>query len=641
MDSPESWTAYRRLRNDLRTLVNKKHNDYIKQTCHNLPTQPKRFWGLIRSKRAKKSIPAEVKHGDRLEFSPNGKATLFNEYFYSNFTTPDAFRDLPPIDTFIDPHLIDLEISTAEVRLILSTLDPHKATGPDDVPGTVLRECSAELAPSLTKLFNISLQTGTVPDSWKAANVTPVYKKGDKDSCSNYRPISLLCITSKVFERAILNNIYERLSNQITTSQHGFLRGRSTTTQLLSVFHKISESLDKSHQTDTLYLDFSKAFDSVPHHLLIHKLKSFRISGKLLSWFLSYMSNRKQCVVIEGSSSAWLPVVSGVPQGSLLGPLLFILYTNDIGVGLSEGSKIALYADDAKLFCMVNSLEDCLSLQSDLDRISQWSNTWKLKFNSEKCIVLSFARVLKYDFPYNLNNTILNRATEFNDLGLTVSNNLSWKRHIAQIVSKANRLLGFIKRTLGFRAPVKSKLFLYNSLIRSTLSYASVLWKPDKADMLLLEGVQRRATKYILNDYTSDYKTRMARAGMIPLSYVKEINDLCFFYKCFHRFYDFDISGIIPLHNFRTNTRLGNTPFRLQKVPFITESAANFFSHRIVNLWNNLPVSVRKIVCNNKRILPFKTKLYELYKNKLYTHFNVDDTCTWISHCRCAACRPT
>jgi hypothetical protein len=186
---------------------------------------------------------------------------LFNDFFHSNFT-PVVANELPYIVEYINPNLTELEFSTAEIRLILTTLDVNKASGPDQISGTILHECAAVLAPSLTKLFNRSLALGVVPESWKTANITPVFKKGDKTSCNNYRPISLLCIASKILERAILNKIYDYLSLQITKAQHGFLRGRSTTTQLLSVFHQINESLDDSKQTDTVYLDFSKAFAS-------------------------------------------------------------------------------------------------------------------------------------------------------------------------------------------------------------------------------------------------------------------------------------------------------------------------------------------------------------------------------------------
>jgi hypothetical protein len=311
-----------------------------------------------------------------------------------------------------------------------------------------------------------------------------------------------------------------------------------------------------------------------------------------------------------------------------------------MGDSLSIETQLALYADDAKLSRTISSIHDCRTLQTDLDTVQRWSTIWRLNFNTAKCNVLRFTRVLKFDFAYQLNDTVLNSVKFFKDLGLTVTDTLSWKPHIANVVSKANKLLGLVKRTLGFRAPLKSKLLLYKSLVMSTLNYASIIWSPDKGDLILLESVQRRATKYILNDYDSDYKTRLARLDLLPISYIKEFYDLCFFYKCIHRFYDFDISHIIPLPNVRRpGTRLGQDTSRLARQPIRTETAAHFFSHRIVNLWNDLPMSVRSITCTNNFFLPFKSALLIFYKLKLINVFSIEDTCTWISHCRCANCR--
>lgn len=563
-----------------------------------------------------------------------------NNFFYSNFTVLDSDAEPPPINTFVNPELSNLVLTTAEIRLILCTLNANKATGPDSLSAKLLKECAAELAPSLTALFNLSLSLSTVPDQWKAAHVTPVFKKGDKELCCNYRPISLLCIISKVLERAILTHIYDQIKPLITKAQHGFLRGRSTATQLISFYNNVNTSLDSSIQTDTIFLDFSKAFDSVPHTLLAHKLQSFGICENLLAWFTSYLSNRTQRVVIEGQHSEWLPVLSGVPQGSILGPFLFLLYTNDIGDRLSTNTTISLFADDAKISRPIYSFQDCETLQSDLFALELWSDTWLLQFNTLKCKILSFCRTLRYSYDYQLRNEPLERVYQFKDLGVIVTSNLSWKPHVQCIVSKANRLLGLIRRTLGPLAPLKSKLLLYLSLVRSTLMYASVVWKPDKGDLVLLEGVQRRASKFILNDYTSEYKTRLTRIGIIPLSYLREQNDLCFLYKCLHRYYDFDIFSYVQLcEPTATNTRSNSEPLRLKPHTFKTELAASFFTHRIIDSWNALPPSVRTITPQNRLIYTFKLQLKCLLKTVFNARFSVADTCTWMLRCRCRTCR--
>lgn len=640
-NNPNTWAAYRRARNKLRSLVNKKYDHYVYESFSGNSENMKRFWGLVRSKCKNKTTPPRVSYNDRTESTPLGKAKLFNSFFHSNFSANTNIEP-PEINSFVNPDLVNVQLDVVDIRLLLTTIDIKKTSGPDELSGRILRECAAELAPSLTIIFNLSLSSGTVPESWKRANVTPVFKKGDKEMCSNYRPISLLTVASKVLERALLNKIFLYFSHLITDAQHGFVRGRSTVTQLFTVFHDINKYLDSGQQTDVIYLDFSKAFDSVPHKLLTLKLKTFGFSGNLLNWFSSYLFNRRQRVVIDGTASDWLPVASGVPQGSILGPILFLLYTNDLGSNLSQGTSIALYADDAKIFRPILSAYDCRMLQADLHRLENWSGLWKLSFNTAKCKILSFYRSPHFSFPYCLNNDTLTNITEFNDLGVNVSKNFSWKLHIRTIVSKAQRLMGLIKRTLGFNAPQNAKLLLYNSLVRPTLTYASVVWNPDKGDLTLLERVQRRATKYILNDYTSDYKIRLSKIGLIPLCYYFEIIDLCFFYKCIHGFYNLNLSNLIPFRDISVSiTRSGQDSLLLQALPFRTETAAGFFSHRIVKLWNNLPQSIRTIVCIDKKITPFRTKIHKYYFQKLSTHFDPDNTCTWVGVCRCASCRPT
>ncbi|PFX13619.1 RNA-directed DNA polymerase from mobile element jockey [Stylophora pistillata] len=291
-----------------------------------------------------------------------------------------------------DNELYSIQATIQEVLKALKNIDPSKACGPDQIPGRILRECSSEIAPSLTRLINISLRVGCVPQDWKRANVVPVYKKGDNEDVCSYRAISLLSLISKITERIVLDRFSNFIADKIYPMQHGFVKGRSTITQLLDTVHRMVRTIDHGEQTDVAFLDFSKAFDSVSHAHLISKLDQSGIKGPLLHWFISYLGNRLQRVVIDGKSSNWLPVTSGVPQGSLLGPALFVLFINDMPSALSHSSTLALFADDAKCFRTIRSYADCALLQDEIDKLVDWSNNWKLAFNVDKCSLCTVTR---------------------------------------------------------------------------------------------------------------------------------------------------------------------------------------------------------------------------------------------------------
>ena len=305
-------------------------------------------------------------------------------------------------------------------------------------------------------------------------------------------------------ERLVFNHVYPFFYPMINSAQQGFIKNRSTTSQMLDMYSSIGKNLDAEVQTDIICLDFSKAFDSVHHHLLLYKLQAFGFISTLLNWLSHYLHGRSQSVIIEGKVSPSLPVKSGVPQGSILGPLLFLLYINDICEVCS--SAISLYADDAKLYQRIITINDAHILQSDLDALFAWSQLWKLSFNIKKCLQLSICRFLKVIYVYMLDHNALERVDTINDLGVTVTYNLSWSKNIKSISAKANSLLmllGMIRRSISFDAPSPVKFQLYISHIRSILEYWTPIWSSANVkDILLLERVQCHAMKFILNNYS-------------------------------------------------------------------------------------------------------------------------------------------
>ena len=441
-----------------------------------------------------------------------------------------------------------ISVSTEDVNSVLSTLSTDKATGPDEISARWSKECANEIVPSLTALFNKSLSLGKVPQEWKEANVTPIHKKEDIRDVSNYRPISLLSLVSKLLERVIHIHVSEFVHSSLNEQQHGFRNRRSCTTQLLSVFHDVGKARDSGKEADLIYLDFSKAFDSVSHKKLIYKLKLHSISGSLLNWFTDYLNKRLQRVVVNGVASSYLKATSGVPQGSIHGPLLFLIYSNDLPDAANH-SVVPMFADDSKCYREIAKPLDRNHFQADLNSLHEWSYTWELDFNPKKCAAMRFFRKKGPDQSQNyyLNNQLIKLRTSQSDFSILVSNNLKWSLHINNLVSKANNMLGFIRRNCFHLADVNARRLLYLTLVRSQLSHGCEVWAPQGAssDLFRLESIQRCSTKFILNDYESCYVDRLKKLSLIPISYWLEIKNIVFYCKCMTGLYDLDIDRYI------------------------------------------------------------------------------------------------
>ena len=342
-------------------------------------------------------------------------------------------------------------------------------------------------------------------------------------------------MVSKVLEHLIYNKVSKFITdnNILCLHQFGFRQQHSTTQQLLIFLTNVHHALNNSPKCDVIYLDFKKAFDSVPHQELLLKLWKVGVVGSLWRWFREYLSNRYQHVCINNSNSSTLPVISGVPQGSLLGPLLFLIYINDLPFSLKH-SESFLFADDTKCLRPIRSPHDCILLQSDLDALSPWSSDWKLMFNETKCSLLSIisgrTSAEQSECQYFIIERPISSSNQQKDLGIIISSNLSWSHHASKITSKAYKILGLLRRTFCSINNVPTKKRLYISLVRSQLLYGSQIWRPlQLKDMKPIESLQRRATKYILNDYTSDYRSRLIKLQLLPLSMLLELNEICFF----------------------------------------------------------------------------------------------------------------
>ena len=447
------WNKYKTLRNKVITELRKSKQSYhdnldqlLSSGKCNSKTFRKTSQQILKLGRVSASIPTLHHNGIYAE-SDHEMANLLNTYFSSQAIVDDTNTQLPP-NPDIDHSLEFIAITIQDVSDVFQHLDVTKACGPDLISPRLLKEDCHILAHPYSIIFNRSLEQGYFPSSWKDANVTPIHKKEDKSLPSNYRPISLLSIAGKTMERCVHKHLYNNMvTNQLLTPlQSGFREGDSTTNQLLHPYHKICEAVDKGKEIRAVFCDISKAFDRVWHKGLLYKLRCIGCSNRVVKWFESYLSQRRQRVVINGQSSDWVHILAGVPQGSILGPLLFLIYINDMVKHI--GCSIRLFADDTSLYIIVDCpLQSAQLLNTDLQTISDWAAAWLVTFNPLKTLSMLISRKLNPVLhpPLFMNGTMIKNTSFHKHLGLTFLNNGSWDEHVKSISEKSWSRLNLLK----------------------------------------------------------------------------------------------------------------------------------------------------------------------------------------------------
>ena len=436
------------------------------------------------------------KSGGRLFLDSLDKAEILNTQFKLVFTK-DVSSFIPKLFGPNYPTTDPLIINQNGVEKLLSGLNPSKAAGPDQIPCRILKELSVELAPVFTALFRQSLNTGALP--WSQAFVSPIYKKGPRRMPENYHRVSLTCVSCKLFEHILCRHIRNYLHRYgiLTTLNHGFRTKHSCENQLLLTLQDLMTYRDKKKkdQIGIAVLDFSKAFDTVPHDSMLGKLEFHGITGPVLNWTAAFLKNRVQRVVVDGRQSRSATVDSEVPQGTVLGPLLFLLHINDLPRVVD--SQVRLFADDCLVYRSIRSEADQDLLQRDLSALELWGDTWGMRFNATKCNIMRISRPRNpLTRMHSLCNHVLSEADTAKYLGINLSSELCWSPHVSSVVSKANSTLGFLRRNLR-KCPSKLKKTAYLSLVRSTMEYAATIWDPYYVrDIDSLEQVQRRCSFY-------------------------------------------------------------------------------------------------------------------------------------------------
>ena len=619
--SDSDYMAYSSCRSELKKLIKHKMRENFVDGQDSTTRINKKFWTYVKSSSNSTRIPESVYYNDCHGKNPTDQAKIFNKFFSDQFSDKSNYNVI--IDDLNDP-LYDIDFTVSEVSVFLRNINANKAQGPDGVHGRILKNCAATLSYPLAKLFSLSYASGRLPAEWKIANVVPVHKKGSRANVENYRPISLTSIVVKQYEKFVRAKLMSLCRDLITPNQHGFLPRKSCTTQMVEFTDSLAVSLNSNCRIDSIYFDFMKAFDSVNHDIILYKLKhSFNIDGKLLRFVKNYLQDRKQQVVISNQSSKCLDVLSGVPQGSIIGPILFVLFINDIDKEVSPGTNIVLYADDTKIWRVIESQADNLVLQKDIDSLHDWAVRNKMKFHPDKCHVLPITRKrlqpnFENEFEYKLNNDQIDYCHTEKDLGVHVTTKLSWTDHCNKLYSIATSRLGLIKRTCHFLQDLQRKRLLYLTMVRSHFLHCSIIWRPHNASSTAkIESVQKRAVKWILNEpYASYcdlvYSIKCKSLNILPLNWYLHLVDLTTLHSIVYNLSPIKLPSYLNL--FSGNSRLRSSHLdHLSIVSDIvpqllsqnTERLSDFqtfdscFFHRTHTAWNRLPLELREIKFTN------------------------------------------
>ena len=604
-------------------LIRKSKNKMEREIATNSNKNPKAFYSYINSAKMTRSKigPFNGQDGEKVT-DPQKQAEILNEFFASVFTQSDGKQPRKEKATNTNGDLSSITITEEIVKKKISELKEFSAPGPDGIPAKLYIMLKDEIAAPLTILFQRSLDEGRIPDEWREANVTPIFKKGKKHNPGNYRPVCLTNIAGKIMEKVVKEAIVGHLEGNNLTSptQHGFRQGRSCTTNMIEFFDQVTKWTDEGDSVDIAYFDFSKAFDKVCHQKMMIKVEAAGIVGKVKDWLKDWLSGRKQRVVIDGEASEWLCVLSSVIQGSVLGGTLFTIYIDDLDDQVK--SLIRKFADDTKVARQVKTPEDHAEMQKDIDMMSKWAAEWQMQFNKEKCKIMHIgSKNLKIKYMMDGNEMSVTETEK--DLGVTIDDSLKPANHCRKAAIKANGVLGQIFRSFHYRRK-STMLKLYKTFVRPHLEYAVTVWCPWlEKDIEELEKVQRRALKMMSDVRGKTYEERLKEVGLTTLKERRKRGDLIEAFKVMrgHSRVDknewFSIREEAETQRTRATTTITEDGEEMKTDIIYKEKARqeirrNFFTLRVAREWNQLPEEVKLA----KSVNSFKKKFDEWKKSE-------------------------
>ena len=607
---------FKDLRKRVKKLSAKLNIESQNRIAIEFKSNPKLFWNYVQKKTRSKDAISTISVNGMDLIGGKEKAQAFADFFASVYIT-DSGSEVTPVFNPTVPG-VEMEEVQIDINILcskLKDLNSSKSAGPDGIHPRILKEARETVKWYLKHIFDCSIRSGVVVEDWRTSHVVPLFKKGIKNEVSNYRPVSLTSVCCKILESFIKDHLMAHFSgnNLFAQNQFGFLPSRSTTLQMLSFMDTLTSAVEAGDEVDVIYTDLEKAFDKISHKKLLFKLERYGVHRMVIGWIGSYLSERGFQVRVGGDLSDSLPVTSGVPQGSVLGPLLFIIYINDI---YTVCDNLFLFADDTKIYRVISKEEDCSKLQVDVNNVMDWFNRWQMKVNMNKCCALHVGgrhhlnkyQILdldgaKYEIPVYYS---------FMDLGIIVDSDLKFKEHILSRVKKANMMLGVIVRNFRHLSDF-AFVGLYKSLVRSQLEYGVQVWNPYRQGLIdAIEGVQRRATRVRQSCRGLPYQLRLEKLKLPTLCYRRKRADLILLYKLLTSgMKDLVCSSISVCTYSKTRGHERKLVTRLAR----KDCRKFFFGNRVVQEWNKLP---REVVMS-RDVENFKRSLDRFFVNETYS----------------------
>ena len=619
---PSDWNNFKRLRNEVNNAIKNVKKSYYYKTFEVYNGNSRKTWETINEVTRRKSDKAVINelelNGTRITNSTE-IAEGFNNFFAE--IGPELSRDIEEVGTSFDEYILQTSncfsfqrVTQSHVLSYLNKLCKRKATGLDSVSARLLRECPDLISGSLALIFNQSIDTGIFPDEWKNARITPLFKKaGSRSDPSNYRPISIIPVVAKVFEQIIYDQLYHYLNenNLLSRHQSGFRSLHSTVTALIEATDNWSLNIDRGFVNAVVFLDLKKAFDTVDHSILLSKLQAYGIQGSTNQWFCSYLKNRTQTCLVNGNKSSKMFLRCGVPQGTILGPLLFLLYINDLPNCLQH-SQPRMYADDTSITFAgsdVDEINNCINL--DLERIRVWLAANRLTLNMTKTeflLIGSKQRLSNFTVnpTANINQFPIKRVSTVKSLGVHIDENLTWECHINELSKKIASGISAIKR-IRYSVPYKTLLSIYNSLVQPHLDYCSSVWGScSKSLSQKLQKLQNRAARVItFSNYGRNTDELLRTINWVKLDRQRLVNKSIMMYKIVNNMVPEYLSSHFVLRSDTLTYNLRDSDGTLAIPQPRTNYCKRSLSYSGVVLWNSLPLNTRQSLNLNE----FKSKL--------------------------------